>query len=122
MYLPSFFHSGFLTEGVVVLTLPGFFVLSVTFFMASGVDSFFSGSVVSSDEGSVLSSMATSTDAPLSEGAVVSSPFFFDLQPQKRNIIAHMMSATAEISFLFIVFSFLLFCFLFFFLSEDFTE
>lgn len=57
--------------------------------------------------------MATSTDAPLSEGAVVSSPFFFDLQPQKRNIIAHMMSATAEISFLFIVFSFLFLTFLF---------
>ena len=81
MYLPAFFHSGFLTEGVVVLTLPGFFVLSVTFLMASAAGSFFSGSVVSSDEGSVLSSVTASTAAPLSEGAVVSSPFFFDLQP-----------------------------------------
>lgn len=100
-----FFHSSFLTAGVVVLTLPGFFVLSVTFFMASGVDSFFSGSVVPSVEGSVLSSVMASTAAPLSEGEVESSLFFFDLQPQKSSIVTHRMSATAEISFLFIVFS-----------------
>lgn len=105
MYLPAFFHSSFLTAGVVVLTLPGFFVLSVTFFMASGVDSFFSGSVVPSVEGSVLSSVMASTAAPLSEGEVESSLFFFDLQPQKSSIVTHRMSATAEISFLFIVFS-----------------
>ena len=90
--------------------------MSVTLLTASEAGSFFSGSVVSSDEGSVLSSVTASTATPLSEGAVVSSPFFFDLQPQKRNIIAHMMSATAEISFLFIVFSFLLFL-IFIFLS-----
>ena len=87
--------------------------MSVTLLTASEAGSFFSGSVVSSDEGSVLSSVTASTAAPLSEGAVVSSPFFFDLQPQKRNIIAHMMSATAEISFLFIVFSFLFLTFFF---------
>ena len=87
--------------------------MSVTLLTASEAGSFFSGSVVSSDEGSVLSSVTASTAAPLSEGAVVSSPFFFDLQPQKRNIIAHIMSATAEISFLFIVFSFLFLTFFF---------
>lgn len=87
--------------------------MSVTLLTASEAGSFFSGSVVSSDEGSVFSSVTASTAAPLSEGAIVSSQFFFDLQPQKRNIIAHMMSATAEISFLFIVFSFLFLTFFF---------
>ena len=59
--------------------------------------------VVSPAAGSVSSPMMLSIAASVSGGTVVSS-LLFGLQPQKRNIVAHRMSATAEISFLFIVF------------------
>ena len=105
-------------EGVGLTACSGFWVVATGFLLAGLVGctccagltdcAGCADCVVSSGASSVSSPMMLSIAASVSGGTVVSS-LLFGLQPQKRNIVAHRMSATAEISFLFIVFSFLSF-------------